>query len=130
MHPEDCNTESGFRSAANANHIAPAVSVGNASINLNRGGTMRTPDDKAIAAYHDYVEGMEESLVDAKQYTSNINSTAKYQTITELRDELAVQRKQTDAALEQITKMMKSSIPVGGVTLENPTKRGNNIFPN
>ena len=42
---EDHATERGFESAANVTHIAPEMSVGNYSTNLNRGGTMGMSED-------------------------------------------------------------------------------------
>ena len=40
---------------------------------------MRNPDYKQTTAYHDYVEGLEESLLDAKEYAAKIHSTANEQ---------------------------------------------------
>ena len=78
---------------------------------MNRGGTMdsitTTQEDKATASYNDYIEGLEVSLTYAKEYAANINpvnnSAANYPTINKLRAELAVQRNQTDTALEKQT---------------------------
>lgn len=67
---EDRAEEIGFESAANVTHIAPPASINNASLNMNIGGTMGsitpTQEDEAAAEYNYYVEGMEESLKDAK----------------------------------------------------------------
>ena len=59
VYSEDRATESGLYIAANVTHIASAMSVGNASINLNRGGTMGNPEEEATTVYHYYVEGLE-----------------------------------------------------------------------
>ena len=40
---EDRDVESGFESAANITHIAPTISFGQASINLNRDGAICMP---------------------------------------------------------------------------------------
>ena len=40
---EDRVAESGFESAANITHIAPTISFGQASINLNRDGAIGMP---------------------------------------------------------------------------------------
>ena len=68
---EDRTIESIFKSAANITHIAPLASVGNASLNSNRGGTrgniITIKEDEATEAYNDYFKGIEESLVDSKE---------------------------------------------------------------
>ena len=115
--------ESIFKSANNVTHISPEIIVINSSTNLNRGGTMATPENKATMAYHDYFKGLEEFLADAKQYKANINSTENYQTINKLRAKLAAQWNQTDAVLEQIITMIISSIPAGGAPPENLTNQ-------
>ena len=89
---EDRAAESVFESAANINHIAPAMIVNHASINLDRGGAIGTPEDDATTAYHDYVEGLEELLLNDKKYLANIFTDANDQTITALRAKLAVQK--------------------------------------
>ena len=63
---EDHAAEIGFKSASNITHIAPEMSIFYASINLNIGIIIGTPLDEATTAYHDYVEGLEESLLGAK----------------------------------------------------------------
>ena len=67
---EDCAAKNGFESAANVNHIALPASIRNASFDMNRGGTMGsitpTQEDESIISYSEYVEGLEESLEDAK----------------------------------------------------------------
>ena len=63
---EDRAAESVFESAANINHIAPEMIVNHASINLDRGGAIGTPEDEATTAYHDYVEGLKELLLNEK----------------------------------------------------------------
>ena len=55
----DCAAEMRFESAANIAHTSPEMSASNASINLNRGGTMEKPKEEATTVYHDYVEGLE-----------------------------------------------------------------------
>ena len=62
----DCAAEMRFESAANIAHTSPEMSASNASINLNRGGIMGVLEDEAMATYHDYFKGLEESLADEK----------------------------------------------------------------
>ena len=59
---EDHSAEIRFKSAANTNHITPAMSVSHTSINLNRGRVTGMPEDEAKILYNDYVELLEESL--------------------------------------------------------------------
>ena len=97
---EDHATESGFTSAYNITHIDPVTSVGHASINLNRGSAIGTPEYEATTAYHDYVEELEESLSGTKEYAANISTAENDQTITALCSKQVVQQKQTDTALQ------------------------------
>ena len=90
---EDRATEIGFDSAANITHISLSMSVGHASIKLNRGGAIGKPEYEATTAYHDYVKGLEESLPDAKKYAANISTSTNDQTITALCAELLAQLK-------------------------------------
>ena len=67
---EDRATEGGFESAANITHTDSPTSVVNAFLNLNisltMGNIILTQEDDKTAAYHDCVEGLEESLADDK----------------------------------------------------------------
>ena len=122
VYSEYRTTESGLESASNVNHIAPAMSVGNTSINLNIGKTMGMPEYKATTSYNYYVERLEEFLADAKEYAGSINYTANDQTITELRVEIAAQYKKMYSSLQKIMTTMKAAIPSGGSPPENPHK--------
>ena len=67
---EDRAVERGFEISANVTHIySPAIII-NSSFNMNIGGTMGsiTPTQygEVTATYNDYIEGVEESLADAK----------------------------------------------------------------
>ena len=124
IYPEDRPIESGFGSAANIIHIAPSMSVGHAYINSNRGSRLGTPEDETTTAHNDYIEGLEESLLDAKYYTANISAAHTDQTITALQDELSVEQKHTDIELKKIMTMMKAGMTDGGAPMANPIKRG------
>ena len=76
------------------------MSFHHASINLNRGGVIGTPEDEVTTAYHDYVEGLKESLLGAKEYAANISTAANDQIITALCAKLVAQQKQTDSELK------------------------------
>ena len=99
-YPEDRSAESRLKSAANITHIAPEISIDHTSINSNRGDEIETLEDKSMTAYHNYVEGLEESLLGAKEYESNISKDQTRQ--TSIFAKLAGQLKQKDKSLEQI----------------------------
>ena len=67
---EHRDTVSGFKISSNVTHIAPSNSISNVASNMNSGGAIfsitLTQEDKATAAYNEYVEGLDDSLSDVK----------------------------------------------------------------
>ena len=98
--------------------------VGHAFINSNRGSGIKTTEDEATTAYHDYIEGPEEPISDAKEYAENISTAQTDQKTTALSAKLSAERKQIAMALEQIMVMMKAAMTAGGAPPTNNTKRG------
>ena len=88
LYSEDRAATSEFESGDNITHIASAMSVGHTYIKSNRGDAIGTES-------HDYVEGQEEPLLDAKEYTVLNSKFQTAQTMTSLCAEVVPPKKQT-----------------------------------
>ena len=70
------------------------MSIDHAPISSNRGDEIGTPEDEATAAYNNCVKGLEDLLLDEKEYAENISTYQTDQTITALHSKVAEQLKQ------------------------------------
>lgn len=107
---EDRASHTGFESAA---HISDTKSVASGALPPHRASSMRSTgsvaqpstalpatDDDWIQ-YNNYVEELEDTVADAKEYAASISTTQN----DKLLDEVKAQRDQTTAALAQMTQM-------------------------
>ena len=93
-----------------------------------------TPD--TTVDYNEYVEGMEQSMAEVKEYAANIKTTTMPDAPVEaLKAKIVAQRKQTADILAQNRKMIEAMMKMGAVVGAGPTEpttktpQQTNIYP-
>ena len=114
---EDQAGNSGSKSAASVKETTTGPrTTYNGRIAIPTGADSVNTMADTTAEYNEYVEGMEQSLDEVKEYSANIQTTTTTDTSMEdLNTKLLVQSKQTEDILTQNRKIMEAMMKMGAV---------------